>query len=77
MAADGESIKTETSTAEGTEVLRELLYDCFQMFAYQSEDVVPHQIFLGQEVDKQLARCDLCIIEYYRFKHWVMEKLRQ
>lgn len=55
----------------------DLVLDCLHIFAYDSPDIDPQKSFLAQSIDRHLGRCDTCIIEYYKVKHRLMDKLRE
>ncbi|KAL8988939.1 MAG: hypothetical protein Q9177_002066, partial [Variospora cf. flavescens] len=83
----GHSVDTSTSVngaptdlkeapANDVERRRRLVSECLQIFAYDGEHVVPHQKYLIRHIDSQLARCDICITEYYRSKRQMIDRLR-
>lgn len=76
-AGDHTPIKIEDSKDEEVEYRRSLVTDCLQLFAYDGEDVLPHQEYLKQHVDRQLGKCDTCIVEYYKAKHRAVQALRR
>ena len=53
------------------------MLDCLQLFAYDSPDAGPPKELLSQGIDRQMSRCDVCIVEYYRLKKKMMEDLRR
>lgn len=67
---------SEDSPANNVERRRRLVNECLQIFAYDGEHVVPHQKNIIRHIDSQLARCDICITEYYRSKRQMIERLR-
>ena len=54
-----------------------LVLDCLHIFAYDSPDIEPQKTFLALTIDRHLGNCDVCIIEYYKVKHKLMDKLRE
>ena len=56
---------------------QELIIDCLQLFAYDSPEIEPQKNFLARGIDRQLGKCDVCIVEYYKVKRRLMEKLRE
>ncbi len=56
---------------------RRLVTDCLPLFAYGGVEVLPHQDYLKQQIDRQLGKCDLCILEYYKAKHRAIQSLRR
>lgn len=73
---NGNPIKKEDTLASDVEYRRQLVAECLQVFAYDGEDVVPHQRSLTREIDAQLGKCDTCITKYYKSKRHMIEKLR-
>jgi hypothetical protein len=47
-----------------------------QMFAYDDEGAGPRQEFMAEGIDRQLARCKACVVEYYKVKRKMIELLR-
>ena len=74
---DGQPVKLEISTSEDTAQRRDLVFECLQIFAYDGDDVVPHQEYLKRHIDEQLGKCDVCIGNYYKAKRRAMEKLQE
>ena len=70
-------VKREESTPEDTTQRRDLVFECLQIFAYDGDDVVPHQEYLKRHIDEQLGKCDICIRNYYKAKRRAMEKLQE
>lgn len=70
-------IKTEDPDGEKVLYRRRLVTDCLQLYGYDGEDVLPHQKYLEKQIDRQLGKCDTCIVEYYKAKHQAMEALRR
>lgn len=56
---------------------RKLVTDSLQLFAYNGVDVLPHQAYLKQQIDKQLGKCDVCILEYHKAKYRAIQSLRR
>ena len=54
---------------------REQVVQCLQLFAYDSPELVSHKAILGRNIDRQLGKCDVCIVEYYKGKRSLIEKL--
>ena len=52
-----------------------LIIDCLQLFAYDSPEIEPQKNFLAKGIDHHLGKCDVCIVEYYKVKRKLMEKL--
>jgi senataxin len=69
-------IKNEDSTETDLAYRRKLVTDSLQIYAYDGEDVFPHQEYLKQQIDRHLGKCDLCIVQYYKARHGAMESLR-
>lgn len=76
-AGDLTPIKLEDTNNESVEYRRNLVTDCLQLFAYNGEDVLPHQEYLKQRIDRQLGKCDVCIVQYYKAKHRAIQALRR
>lgn len=74
---DGVHFKIEDPDGEKLLYRRRLVTDCLQLYGYDGEDVLPHQKYLEQQIDRQLGKCDTCIVEYYKAKHQSMEALRR
>ena len=55
---------------------RESAIQVLLLFGYDGEDVIPHQRRLTSQIDRQLGRCDSCLVEYYRAKRGMIERLR-
>ncbi|KAL8741760.1 MAG: hypothetical protein Q9190_005673, partial [Brigantiaea leucoxantha] len=72
-----ESVKVESSITSNVEHRRGLVNECLQLFAYDdSTDLVPFQDYLVNQIDRQLGKCEICILEYYRSKRQMIEDLR-
>lgn len=74
---DGEYIKIEDSVLTSVQHRRDLAFECLKLFAYDGEDVVPHQEYLRAQISLQLGKCDTCIVDYYKSKHQKTERMRQ
>lgn len=73
-AQDPPRIKSEHPSEEDLELRREQLCNCLQLFAY--DDALQFQDDLARDLDRQLSRCDLCIIGYYKSRQHLIERLR-
>lgn len=69
-------VKVEASSEEDLTYRRKLVTDSLQLYAYDGEDVLPHQEYLKAQIDRQLGKCDLCIVQYYKARLEAMESLR-
>lgn len=56
---------------------RRLVTDSLQLFAYNGVDVLPHQAYLKEQIDRQLGKCDICILEYHKAKYRAIQSLRR
>ncbi len=74
---DGEPIKKEDPVPVSVQHRRDLAFECLKLFAYDGEDVLPHQEYLRAQISLQLGKCDTCIVDYYKSKHQKTEKMRQ
>ena len=74
---DREPIKTEDPAPISVEHRRDLAFECLKLFAYDGEDVLPHQEYLRAQINSQLGKCDTCIVDYHKSKHQKTEKMRQ
>lgn len=46
--------------------------DCLDFFAYDGDNVVQILEFLKKGIDRNLGRCDQCIVKYHKTKnHWL------
>ena len=54
-----------------------LVFDCLQLFAYENSELDPQKGFLAASIDRQLSKCEECVMIYYKRKRSNMEKLRQ
>ena len=72
-----ERIKTEDLNPKSVEHRLDLAFECLKLFAYDGEDVLPHQEYLRTQVQLQLGKCDNCIVAYYKSKHQKIERMRQ
>lgn len=77
--ADSVNIKLEDSDSGYPTVddRRRLVTDSLQLFAYNGVDVLPHQAYLKQQIDRQLGKCDICILEYHKAKYRAIQSLRR
>lgn len=66
----------DDSTRESVEYRQRLVTDSLQLFAYNGEDVLPYQEYLKHQIDRQLGKCDTCIVQYYKAKHRAIQSLR-
>ncbi len=69
--------KKEGLVPVSVEHRRDLAFECLKLFAYDGEDVLPHQEYLRTQISSQLGKCDTCIVDYYKSKHQKIEKMRQ
>ena len=69
--------ENESSVPVPVEHRRDLAFECLKLFAYDGEDVLPHQEYLRTQISSQLGKCDSCIVEYYKSKRQKTEKMRQ
>lgn len=69
-----ESKSTNSELADGSR--HELAIDCLMLFAYDTPDLASFVKFLQQGIDRQLGKCDQCILRYYVAKRQLLEKLR-
>lgn len=42
--------------------------ECLEFFAYDGDDVHPILDFFKREIERNLGRCDRCIVGYYKTK---------
>ncbi|KAL9608472.1 MAG: hypothetical protein Q9167_006704 [Letrouitia subvulpina] len=71
-------VKAEDSITDDVEYRQILVNESLQLFGYEdSTDLVPYKNYLTHQIDKQLGRCDICILEYYKSKRRMIEELRQ
>lgn len=70
-------VEVECSSEEDVAYRKKLVTDSLQLYAYDGEDVLPHQEYLQEQIDRQLGKCDLCIVQYYRARLEAMESLRR
>ena len=46
--------------------------DCLEFYAYDGENVIQILDFLKRGIERNLGRCDQCIVEYYKLKgRWI------
>lgn len=55
---------------------RSTVIECLQLFGYDGDEAIPHQESLVEALDRQLGKCDACIIEYYKAKRRMVDRLR-
>ena len=70
-------IKIEDSIPSSIGHRLDLAFECLKLFAYDGEDVLPHQEYLREQIKLQLGKCDTCIVSYYKSKHQKIERMRQ
>ena len=73
---DEQPIKIE-DPEDNIEHRRGIVINCLQLLGYDGEEALVHQEYLKQAVDRQLGRCDACIVQYYKSKRRKMDMLRQ
>lgn len=49
--------------------------ECLDFYAYEGEEAVQFQDFLKKEVERNVGRCDQCIVEYYKLKNGWLEQI--
>ena len=49
--------------------------DCLEFYAYDGDDVIRVLDFLKKEVERNLERCDQCIVGYYKLKTQWLEHI--
>ena len=60
-----------------TNARRELVLETLLLFSYDGTEIVAQKEFLKRSIDRQLGKCDVCIIEYYKAKRRLIAKLRE
>ncbi|MCJ1311256.1 DEAD-box type RNA helicase [Agyrium rufum] len=70
------SAQKHTGLATSTTDRRQAVFDCFQIFSFEGGDVEPLQNFLSDGIDRNLGRCDMCVVEYYRHRRGLLSKLK-
>ena len=70
-------IKSEHSNGESVNLRRNQATQCLRLFAFEGPDAAQYQEDLAKGIDRQLERCDLCVVEYYKSKHNLIQDLRQ
>ncbi|KAI4163578.1 MAG: hypothetical protein LQ342_002850 [Letrouitia transgressa] len=74
---DDKPVKAEDSITDDVEYRRALVNESLQLFGYEdSADLVPYKDYLTRQIDRQLGKCDICILEYYKSKRRMIEELR-
>ncbi|KAL9041173.1 MAG: hypothetical protein Q9214_004200, partial [Letrouitia sp. 1 TL-2023] len=74
---DDKPVKAEDSITDDVEYRQTLVNESLQLFGYEdSTDLVPYKDYLTRQIDRQLGRCDICILEYYKSKRRMIEELR-
>ena len=56
---------------------RRIILESLKLFAYDSPEIIPQKNALARGIDRHLEKCDLCIMEYYKLKRRLIEKLRE
>ena len=56
---------------------RAIILESLKLFAYDSPEIVPQKNVLAEGIDRHLGKCDICIVEYYKLKRRLVEKLRE
>ena len=51
--------------------------NCLRIFAWDGPEVAAAKEFLIGNIDKQLGKCDLCIVGYYKAKRGLLASLRE
>jgi hypothetical protein len=69
-------VKVGNSSKEEVAHRAKLVTDSLQLFGFDGEDVIVHQEHLRDQIDRQLGKCDLCIVQYYKARLDAMESLR-
>lgn len=65
------------SMLEGSlEARCEHIGECFMIFAFDDSSARPLREFLKSGLDRQLGKCDGCIVGYYKLKKKLIKKLR-
>ena len=77
LGEDRQPVKTEDPVPVPVEYRRDLAFECLKLFAFDGEDVLPHQEYLRTQISSQLGKCDTCIVDYHKSKHQKTEKMRQ
>lgn len=67
-------LKTERPIGDNVQLRREQAAECLTIYSY--DDALRYQVELGKAIDAQLGRCDVCIVEYYKAKQRLVERLR-
>ena len=56
---------------------RSIILESLKLFAYDSPEIAPQKNALARGIDRNLEKCDVCIVEYYKLKRRLIEKLRE
>ena len=48
---------------------------CFEFYAYDGGEAVRFQELLEKGVERNIARCDQCIVEYYKLQNRYIEHI--
>lgn len=70
-------VKSENPIGQNLELRQEQAGDCLRLFAYDGEEALPYQEALATGIDRQLSRCDLCVVGYYQSRQKLIEQLRK
>ena len=57
------------------EATLKLVVACWQVFAYEYDEVAQQKAALTQALDQQLGRCEACVVQYYKIKRKWLEQL--
>lgn len=69
-------VKDENSSKEEVAHRAKLVTDSLQLFGFDGEEAIPHQEYLRDQIERQLGKCDLCVVQYYKARLDAMESLR-
>lgn len=50
---------------------------CLYIYSYDGSDSTPYEDLLNRQIDRNLARCDACIVGYYQNKRQWSDDLRR
>jgi hypothetical protein len=50
---------------------------CLRVYSYDSDDALPYKAKVKDGIDKNLSRCDACIVGYYKSKHRWIEHMKR
>ncbi|EEP79670.1 conserved hypothetical protein [Uncinocarpus reesii 1704] len=62
---------------EEARLRREKLLSCMPLLAFSEPELVEHQTWIWDRLQRSLESCELCIMEYYKAKSWLWETLRE